>query len=378
MNHITDTTRPFFEAIRNRRMDEVRDRVGQDESLLMAYDEKAFGATPLTLVCFHEDREMIDLLLELGVDVNRASDWWAGPWTPLHCAIFNGNSDLAEHLLERGAVMDVHTAASLNRLDDLRRLLKESPERVAERGGDGCQPLHFAGSVEAAEILLSHGADIEARDVDHYSTPVQYLALPRPDVARYLFSKGAQPDIFSAVLAEDTEVLKSLRDVDSDVVEQRINQQRFPPSSKHDVHNIMTFTIGMNSTPLQAAAKGNRASMVETLVAGGADVNGRGGYDDAAALHIAAWENNAEVAAQLLDCGADINIRSGKIHNNSPAGWAIVAGSDRVFTLLLDRGAEILERFDNDAQSAVAGNFLQYKVVPSANYARILKRLQAG
>ncbi len=365
----------FFLAIRNRRSDEIRQRVAADPSLLLAYDRNSFGATPLTLVCSHQNQEMIDLLLDLGVDVNRPSDWWAGPWLPLHCAIHNGNNELAEYLLSRGATLDVHTAASLNRLDDLRRLLDESPGRVSERGGDGCQPLHFAGSAESAGMLLNRGADIEARDVDHYSTPVQYLALPRPEVARFLFSKGATADIFSAVLAEADSVVHSLLAADPTVVDQRINQRRFAPGPDHDVHNILTFTVGMNATPLQAAAKGNRLTMVDVLVRGGADVNGRGGYDDSTALHIAAWENNVEAADRLLDCGAEINIRSGRIHNNSPAGWAIVAGSDRVFTLLMDRGAEALDWFHNDAVAAIDGEFQKVKVVPIENYQRILKRL---
>jgi ankyrin repeat protein len=371
----TAEEKALFHAIRNRQAEEIRQRVADHPSLLFAYDENAFGATPLTLACFRNDREMIDLLLDLGVDVNRTSDWWAGPWSPLHCAIYNGNNDLAEHLLEHGATLDVHTAASLDRLDDLRRLLDESPDRVSEPGGDGCQPLHFAGSVKSAEILLQYGANIEARDVDHYSTPVHYLALPRPEVARYLFSQGAEADIFSAVLAEDDAVVRSLIAADPSIVEQRINQERFPPGPDHNVHNIMTFTVGNNSTPLQAAAKGNRVSMARALVECGADINGRGGYDDSTALHIAAWENNDEVAEKLLDRGADINIRSGKIHNNTPAGWAIVAGSDRVFSLLMDRGAEKLDWFKDDAEAGIAGEFRNVKAVPTENYNRILARL---
>jgi ankyrin repeat protein len=182
-------------------------------------------------------------------------------------------------------------------------------------------------------------------------------------------------DIFSAVLAEDSAVVRSLIASDPSVVEQRINQECFPPGPDYNVHNIMTFTVGNNSTPLQAAAKGNRVSMVRALVEGGADINGRGGYDNSTALHIAAWENNAEVAEKLLDCGADINIRSGKIHNNTPAGWAIVAGSDRVFSMLMDHGAETFDWFQDDAEAGIVGEFRNVKAVPTENYHRILARL---
>ena len=43
------------------------------------------------------------------------------------------------------------------------------------RGGDGQTPLHFASTVEVAEFLLENGAEIDARDVDHESTPAQYM-----------------------------------------------------------------------------------------------------------------------------------------------------------------------------------------------------------
>jgi ankyrin repeat protein len=368
----------LFNAIRACRHREIRDLVAADPSLLLAYDAQSFGSTPLTLAISCGDRESVDILLDLKMDANRASDWWAGPWTPLHCAIHKGDQELAQHLLDRGAVLDVHAAASLNRLDDLRRMLDESPQRISERGGDGCMPLHFAGSIAAAEVLLERGADIEARDIDHYSTPVQYLALHRPEVARYLFSQGAQADIFSAVLADDVSVVKTLAAADPQVVNERLNQQRFPHSDEHDAHNILTFVVGEDATPLHAAAKGNRAVMVDVLVSLGADVDGRGGYDDAAPLHIAAWENHPEVAERLIANGADINLHSGALHNNSPAGWAIVAGSDRVFQVLMDHGAERLAWFAEDARAALNGEFLKFKAVPRENYDRIQTRLASA
>ena len=53
------------------------------------------------------------------------------------------------------------------------------PQLVHARGGDGQTPLHFASTVEIAEYLLDQGADIDARDVDHVSTPAQYMVKAR-------------------------------------------------------------------------------------------------------------------------------------------------------------------------------------------------------
>ena len=57
----------------------------------------------------------------------------------------------------------------------LTELVAADPAVVHARGGDGQTPLHFASTVEIAEFLLANGAEIDARDVDHESTPAQYM-----------------------------------------------------------------------------------------------------------------------------------------------------------------------------------------------------------
>ena len=371
----TDNEREFFEAIDKGNVDSVRKLVAQQPELLNSYNYSCFGATPLTSVAFKDDREMIDVLLELGADPNRCSDWDLGPWSPLHSAIHSNKMELVEHLLEQGAEMDVHTAAALSRLDDIGRLLDANPERVSESGGDGCTPLHFAGSIESAQLLLDRGANMEARCLDHYSTPVHYLADPRPEIARYLFSCGANPDIFSAAMAGCDKTVRKLVAEDKQVLELKISQETFPPGPEHDVHNIMAFTIGNGCSPLHAAAIGNHPEMIKLLVELGADPNTQGGYDDASSLHQAACRDNLAAARALIESGANIDQRSGEIHNNTPAGWAIVAGSPDVFCLLMDHDCQVLDHFRPDAQAAVDGKFRQYKVVPQDNYVRILQRL---
>ena len=373
----TELENEFFAAIKTGQLKEMKSLAGKHPELLQSYDYTCFGATPLTCVASKDDREIISALLELGADVNRCSDWDMGPWSPLHTAIHSGKMELAEYFLSHGAEMDVHTAAALGRLDDIESLLEVNPARVKEPGGDGCQPLHFAGTTAVAQLLLDRGADIDARCLDHYSTPVQYLATARPEIARYLFQQGATADIFSAIISGDQMTVKKLIQVDPKILQQRIDQTTFPPGPEHDVHNIMTFTVGHHSTPLHAATIGNQPKMIEMLIEAGSDVNVRGGYDDAAPLHQAAWQDNLEAAIALIENGADVNIRSGKIHNNSPAGWAIVAGSANVFCLLIDHGAETLDFFADDAHAAVAGEFRQYKMVPQENYIRIRDRMNS-
>jgi ankyrin repeat protein len=372
--------REFFDAIQSGQLDQVRHLVKSTDGLLQAYDYRNFGATPITSIAFRgadcHDLLMVDLLIELGADVHRRSDWWAGPWSPLHCACCAGNDVLAQFLIERGAIIDLHAASALGKREILSQLLSADRTRVHERGGDGCLPLHFAGAVDCAKLLIEHGADIEARCVDHFSTAVQYLSHIRPAVARYLFSIGAEADIFSAVLSGDIERTHSLIAKDPNVIHERIDRVRFPPGKEHDVQNVLSFVVGQNATAFHTAAQANRPEMLDILRTPGADLDVRGGYDDATPLHIAAWHDNFEVAQKLVDMGANIDLLSGKIHNNSPAGWAIVAGSHRVFSLLMDHRAQIHPWFIEDAQTGVDGGFQKYKRTEKENYVNILRRLQ--
>lgn len=272
--------------------------------------------------------------------------------------------------------MDVHTAAGLGDCDAISRLLDEEPSRVNERGGDGCQPLHFADTVDVAKLLVERGAEIDGRCIDHHSTPVQYLWTTRPNVARFLLSLGAQPDIISSAACGDIGSIERLLREKPEILHVRINPSTFPPGPEHDVHNILTFSVGLDATPLHAAAKGNNTDAISTLVQHGLSTSIRGGYDQATPLHTAAWNHCRDSAEALLKHGADIDARSGALHNNTPAGWAIVAGADTVFELLLSHGATRHPWFLDDARDACDGRFDQVSTASKEQRRRILSRLE--
>lgn len=114
----------------------------------------AFGQTALLAALQHENREMVDVLLRAGANINQKSHWWAGgfhvlddgwrtPW-------------MASFLIGRGAVPEIHHAVRLGMLEEVRRMLSEDPGLVHARGGDGQTPLHFAQTVEMAEFPSGH------------------------------------------------------------------------------------------------------------------------------------------------------------------------------------------------------------------------------
>src|SRR5439155_23782952 len=155
--------------------------------------------SPALVAASGSDVAIVDALLEFGADPNRRSSWWTGGFHPLYAA----SAAVAERLLAAGAIPDACAAAHLDDTELLASMLATDPARVHERGGDGQTPLHFARSRTVIDLLLEAGADPNARDVDHRSTPAEWMLgdVSRPgasgaDVAKYLVQRGASGDIF--------------------------------------------------------------------------------------------------------------------------------------------------------------------------------------
>ncbi|MEM1180024.1 MAG: ankyrin repeat domain-containing protein [Acidobacteriota bacterium] len=347
----------FFDAVRAGDFESVHRRLDADPALVHRHDDRHFGATALIHACGLRRLDMVDLLLERGADIDGRSDWWAGSWGVLD----SGDADFADALIERGATLTVHAAARLGRLDELARLLDADPDGVHAPGGDGKQPLHFAATVEVATLLLERGADIDARDLDHVSTPAQWLALEEPEVARYLLERGARADpVLAVALGEHGALGRSLAEEGSTVRSFRIDRERFP-SEEPAAGHIYLYTVGDGATLLHVAAMVDRPETVQWLADAGADLNAGGSYDDSTALHQAAWRNAADSVRALLAAGADPDVTSGAIHRNEAVGWAIVAGSADAVDALIDAGCRLRGGHIEDAAAGAEGRFRQFQ-----------------
>ena len=270
--HQTQTMSPeerFRRAVQQHDSDELRRLSSFRDELEPVVNAPTFGfdSPALVAVAGSGDVEIVDALLALGADPNRRSDWWAGGFHPLHAA----DGVVAERLLEAGAVPDACAAARLDRIDLLRSMLDADPSRVHERGGDGQTPLHFARSRAVADLLLEAGADIDAVDRDHRSTPAQWMlgdaddpAKSRLSVARHLVDRGASTDIFLAAALGLTSRVREMLTRDSSLLALRTGRGAYgeqPPSSYH----IYFWTIGQNLTPLHAAVHFHQGEIVSVM-----------------------------------------------------------------------------------------------------------------
>jgi ankyrin repeat protein len=230
-------------------------------------NEPLFPFDSPALVCFASGNNvaLIDVLLEFGADPNRRSDWWAGGFHALHSA----SETVAERLLAAGAEPDACAAAHLDQPELLAAILAADPSRVHERGGDGQTPLHFARSRAIVDMLLAAGADPDARDVDHRSSPAEWMldgrhGAGRYELARYLVERGASTDIFLAAALGLAARVRSMIEVEPELLDLRTSRGRYgeePPASFH----IYTWTIGHNLSPFEVAARFDQAETVEAI-----------------------------------------------------------------------------------------------------------------
>ena len=212
-----------------------------------------FGQHALFAAVQRNDRATIDVLLQAGADIRKRTEWWAGGFGVLD----DCDPGLVNFLIERGAVMDAHSASRLGMMPTLTELVAANPAVVHARGGDGQTPLHFASTVEVAKFLLDNGAGMDALDVDHESTPAQYMLRvqqkrhypqDRQDVARYLVSRGCKTDILMAAALGDVNLVRHHLDSDPACVRMSVSEEWFPKQDPRAGGTIYIWTLGANRT----------------------------------------------------------------------------------------------------------------------------------
>ena len=361
----------------------LRQVLGRHPSLRSRINEPlpkyGFEAPALIAAVNHKNREMIDVLLDAGANINERSRWWAGSFGVLDSA----DIELAPYLISRGAKLDIHAAARLGMIDEVREMLAANPQLVHARGGDGQFPLHFASTVEIALLFLDSGAEIDARDIDHESTAVQYMVSIRPyrhDVAKYLITRGAQADLFAACALGDMAMVERIVNDDPETVRMLANERHFPKTDPRAGGSIYFFGFGITRSPhmiahqfghtaifdllmqrsapwlrlVQAAEVGdeplfqrilqqqptlfarlssnaarrivgvavrNNTRALELLLGHGWPANATL-ENNQTALHYAAWHGNLAMVRALLNRNAPVNVFENQ-HGGSPLGWAL-------------------------------------------------------
>ena len=113
-------------------------------------------------------------------------------------AVYYGKRAVLDLLLSRGAQLDIFEAAAAGRFDRIKQLLMLDAKAVNSCAPDGFTPLGLAaffGHKEAVELLLRHGADVNAvsRNATGYTALTGAVAAGHTEIVALLLGAGANP-----------------------------------------------------------------------------------------------------------------------------------------------------------------------------------------
>ena len=211
----------------------------------------------------------------------------------------------------------------------------------------GLQTVAYKGNIEAIQLLLYNGVDVNAQDGDYGNALQAAASNGQVETMQFLLDEGADVNMQCGFYGNVLQAAASSGNIEA--MKLLLNQGV----------NVNTQG-GYYGNPLQAAAESDNVEAVMFLLKEGSDVHAQGGHYGNA-LQVAASKPNIEVMRLLLDKGADVNEQGGYYGNALQAA----AGNIEAMQLLLDSGA------DFNVQGGLYGNVLQ-----AAAYAGNIEAIQ--
>lgn len=306
------------------------------------------GSTALHWAAMHDDLEMVRMLLAAGANVRATTR--EESLTPLFFACQNGDSAMVEALLKAGA----------------------DARAVNANGTTVLMTAASAGSADTLQVLVEHGADVNARESAHGQTALMFAAaLDRAGAVKFLLALGAQANVTSksekvarvrfdqdgnvvedrpgtagggrggrggrggaAQPAPQTAAAQDKADEAADAQEAADKAKAANATAKAQLDDL-AHALGFQSADYLLAKPKPRAGDVAFRAPRRVGAEFMGGNT---ALLYAAREGHIDAARALVEGGADVNLVSAD--KFSPLVMAIVNGHYDLALYLLDRGAD--------------------------------------
>jgi ankyrin repeat protein len=391
---------PIAAAIRERDLTKVRGVLDGDTSLLHAGDGR--GNQPIHWAVMTRQIELIDDLLARGADINARRQDGARPihlsngdycyrgWRDVPKETVTTPAAVLDHLIARGAYLDIWTAAHIGNLDRVRELLDADPSlankvseynsyylgcgsalknaaakghleivklllkrrsnpNLAEEGiaprGHALYSAVAGKYYEIAKLLLEHGADPSAavessadclsRAIDHGDQKMvdllaSYGASRSVEIMAYYGDVRTAAAVFAAnpALAADPEALENAAGQGQELFIRLM--LRYQPNLPKRI------AVGVRSNAPEGPIK--TRELTELLFQHGMDAS-RPNWLGITPLHRFAQKGDLDNAIILIDHGADLHARDDDICS-TPLGWAAKFGKIEMVELLLSRGAK--------------------------------------
>ena len=300
----------------------------------------------LTIAVKNKNRELIEMLLDAGADVNNPHARLTKGATALAAAVENDDLPMTQYLISMGAdsydLYALFTACS-PRTPNLEMVLT-LVNAFTQRYPKGKKRFGASALQAAIENKNNHLIDILVKVADINSigsfsrTPLGEAIVQNQGrslaIVQKLLDAGGDPNsiVADGTRYRQTALLTAIKTYHLPIVELLVNAGA----------NInQPAAMGLNRTPLQYATEKGCDDIVKFLLSKKADVNAAPAFTGGGtALQLAAIKGWVGTVYQLLSAGADVNAPPAKIHGRTAMEGAAENGRFPIVNLLLRRGVE--------------------------------------
>lgn len=292
-------TGDWIRAIADGNISQVRNYIGQGADVnSRSYTDPQY--TLLTLAVLNKRKDIIDLFIREGADVNLAD---SNGWTPLHWACFKGDAAMVSLLLaqngiqvnaqDKSGISPAMFSTKCNKPECLRLLLEAGA--VYNRS---LVTAAFLGDVQAVREFLDKGANVNDI-VDKWPPLAAAARNSHVEIVKMLLDKGANVNVTTSTSGETALHIASGFG-NSEVVALLLEKTKQLELKDCD-----------GDTPLVGAIRQYHPEVARLLIAKGASVNVR--ISGTTALCCAATVESQKsppttaLVAMLLDAGANVN-----------------------------------------------------------------------
>ena len=373
------------------------------------------GMTALHWAAYHDDLELVELLVRVGADVKAVNRYGV---TPLSLACTNANGPMVERLLDAGADPNttlpggetaLMTAARTGSVGAVKALLAGRAEVHAKESRRGQTALMWAaaeGHVDVVEELIKAGADFRT-PLDSGFTPLLFAVREgRIGVVRALLKAGVDANETTPIEPPErirplpggqsirpgsSALLVAVTNAHFNLAAELLDAGADPNADLpgytvlHMLARVRKPGAGDNNPPPDGSGTTTSLEFVRRLAADAADLNARmterpglnmTGFNELGATPflLAALTADAELMRTLAELGADPLL--GNVENSTPlmvaAGLGTVSPGEHAGTeeevlealqVALDLGADV-SAVDDNGETAMHG--AAYKNLPKA------------